>query len=68
MDFIADVRSRVFAHFLVEVIVVDKIIQVFRDRLVIASVDQETTLAVLDLERNTTCPGCNDRFALKATC
>ena len=62
-DFVRDAGLGEFAHALVEGFVGPEIIQVLCNSRGVADVDEETVLAVLDLEGDTASARANDRFA-----
>lgn len=57
-------RSRIFAHGVIQIAIHDEVVEVLGDSFVITSFDQEPALAVLDLKRDTARKRCNDGFAL----
>jgi len=63
-DFVGDTVLGLLAHALVEGLVRPEVVQVLCNSRRVADVDEETVLAVLDLEGDTTGTRANDRFAL----
>ena len=62
-NLIRDMRAGVFAHLRVQLLVRVQVVQVLRDRVVVAGRAEVAGFAVLDLERDTTGPACNDRLS-----